>query len=247
MSYRCKLAPHIIPEAMNFIPARLPLILRFVSLLVVGVLIGWSHWFARAVTTESPPIKVAFVLTQDADVIDLTGPWEVFPDAHEIGGLPMFQLFTVGESTAPVTMSGGLHAVPNYTFADAPHPDIIVVGAQRGGPALTEWLQSRGRDTRVMMSVCTGAYKLARAGLLDGKKATTHNEYWDEFGKMFPKVQLERGPRFVQGDDQIYTAGGLTSGIDLALHIVEKFGGREVANKTAEHMEYKRLNSPQGE
>jgi transcriptional regulator GlxA family with amidase domain len=90
------------------------------------------------------------------------------------------------------------------------------------------------------MSVCTGAFKLASAGLLNGKKATTHHEYLDAFAKKFPDVQLERGSRFVQSSDVIYTAGGLTSGIDLALYIVEKLYGRETADRTAAYMEYQR-------
>ena len=93
------------------------------------------------------------------------------------------------------------------------------------------------------MSICTGAFKLASAGLLDGKKATTHHDYMDAFAKKFPNVQLERGQRFVQSSDVIYTAAGLSSGIDLALHIVEKFYGREVADRTAAYMEYRRSSS----
>jgi transcriptional regulator GlxA family with amidase domain len=88
------------------------------------------------------------------------------------------------------------------------------------------------------MSVCTGAFQLGKAGLLDGKKATTHHEFFDKFQKEFPNVTLLRGHRFVQSDDVLYTAGVLTSGIDLALHIVEKFYGRDAAQKTANYMEY---------
>jgi transcriptional regulator GlxA family with amidase domain len=188
---------------------------------------------------QSKPMKVAFVLTEGANVIDMAGPWEVFQDTmtnDHVG----FELFTVGESTDPVTMTGGLRAVPHYSFANAPHPDIVVIGAQRGAKALPEWLQARAKDSRVVMSVCTGAFKLGAAGLLDGKKATTHHDFWDDFAKKFPKVQLQRGSRFVQSDDVIYTAGGLTSGIDLALHIVEKVYGRETADRTAAYMEYER-------
>jgi transcriptional regulator GlxA family with amidase domain len=88
------------------------------------------------------------------------------------------------------------------------------------------------------MSVCTGAFKLGAAGLLEGKKATTHHDFYDQFQKRFPKVSLERGLRYVQSDDVVFTAGGLTSGIDLALHIVELYFGRDVAEKTALYMEY---------
>lgn len=187
-------------------------------------------------------MKVAFVLTEGANVIDLTGPWEVFQDTM-VDDRSGFELFTVGESNQPVTMTGGMRAVPNYSFANAPHADVVVIGAQRGASALPEWLRARAKDSRIVMSVCTGAFKLADAGLLQGKKATTHHEFWDAFAKKFPKVQLERGSRFVQSDDIIYTAGGLTSGIDLALHVVEKIYGREAADRTAAYMEYHRSSN----
>lgn len=192
------------------------------------------------------PMKVAFVLTEGANVIDMAGPWEVFQDTM-VGDRMGFELFTVGESNKPVTMTGGLRAVPQYTFANAPHADIVVIGAQRGASALPEWLRARAKDSRVVMSVCTGAFKLADAGLLEGKKATTHHEFWDAFAKKFPNIQLERGSRFVQSDDVLFTAGGLTSGIDLALHIVEKFYGREAADRTAAYMEYRHRGSDNGD
>jgi transcriptional regulator GlxA family with amidase domain len=191
-------------------------------------------------------MKVAFVLTKGANVIDMAGPWEVFQDTMA-GDRMGFELFTVGESSRPVTMTGGLRAVPQYTFANAPHADIVVIGAQRGASALPEWLRARAKDSRVVMSVCTGAFKLADAGLLEGKKATTHHEFWDAFAKKFPNIQLERGSRFVQSDDVLFTAGGLTSGIDLALHIVEKFYGREAADRTAAYMEYLHRGSDNGD
>ena len=191
-------------------------------------------------------MKVAFVLTEGANVIDMAGPWEVFQDTM-VGDRMGFELFTVGESSSPVTMTGGLRVVPQHTFANAPHADIVVIGAQRGASALPEWLRARAKESRVVMSVCTGAFKLADAGLLEGKKATTHHEFWDAFAKKFPNIQLERGSRFVQSDDVLFTAGGLTSGIDLALHIVEKFYGREAADRTAAYMEYRHRGGDNGD
>jgi transcriptional regulator GlxA family with amidase domain len=199
----------------------------------------WLLGFRADAAEESKPMKVAFVLTEGANVIDMAGPWEVFQDTM-VGDRTGFELFTVGESSSPVTMTGGLRVVPQYTFANTPHADVVVIGAQRGASALPEWLRARAKDSRAVMSVCTGAFKLADAGLLEGKKATTHHEFWDAFAKKFPSVQLERGSRFVQSDEVLFTAGGLTSGIDLALHIVEKFYGREVAERTAAYMEYRR-------
>jgi transcriptional regulator GlxA family with amidase domain len=216
------------------------------GLLLLLLSCAFSFALSAAAAREAQPMKVAFVLTEGANVIDMTGPWEVFQDTM-VGDRMGFELFTVGESSSPVTMTGGLRAVPQYTFANAPHADIVVIGAQRGASALPEWLRARAKDSRVVMSVCTGAFKLADAGLLEGKKATTHHEFWDAFAKKFPNIQLERGSRFVQSDDVLFTAGGLTSGIDLALHIVEKFYGREAADRTAAYMEYRHRGSDNGD
>ena len=103
------------------------------------------------------------------------------------------------------------------------------------------WLKKVAADpnTDVIMSVCTGAFRLAGAGLLDGKPATTHHGYYDELAKDFPTVDVRRGLRFVRSDRRIFTAGGLTSGIDLALHVVDLYFGEPVAQATADWMEYR--------
>jgi transcriptional regulator GlxA family with amidase domain len=173
---------------------------------------------------------VAFVLTRNANVIDFSGPWEVFQDAS-------FRLYTVSDSRDPVSLTGGLKVVPEHAFADAPDPDIVVVGAQSGSPAMIDWLK-RVSARATVMSVCTGAFKLGTAGLLDGHPATTHHEFFDQFQKQFPNVQLRRGVRWVQSSDRVYTAGGLTSGIDLALHLVAKRLGDDAARQEAFYMEH---------
>jgi transcriptional regulator GlxA family with amidase domain len=189
-------------------------------------------------------ILVAVVLTEGATMIDFAGPWEVFQDVHvEERGRTMdqqmpFELFTVGVSKKPIRTSGGMAVVPEHTFADAPVPDVIVIGAQRGAPELYDWLRKVRGKTQLIMSVCTGAFKLAEAGFLDGKQATTHHDFYDDFAKRYPKVTLARSKRFVQADASTYTAGGLSSGIDLALHVVELYFGRETAERTAKYMEY---------
>ncbi len=100
-----------------------------------------------------------------------------------------------------------------------------------------EWLRKVSASADVTMSVCTGAFQLAKAGLLSGKSATTHHLFTDKLAKTYPDIDVKRGLRFVEGD-KISTAGGLTSGIDLALRVVERYFGREVAQKTADYMEY---------
>ena len=192
------------------------------------------------------PIKVAFVLSPGATVVDFAGPWEVFQDVmlDDHGDMVMpFDLYTVAPSKDPIHTSGGsaphgMSITPDYTFADAPEPDVVVIGAQSGGPGLSAWLQKLHTDHKVMLSVCTGAFKLAQAGLLDGKPATTHHWYYDRFSQSFPDVKLQRSVRYVQADPLTLTAGGLTSGVDLALHVVAEFYGDDVAQKTADYMEY---------
>jgi transcriptional regulator GlxA family with amidase domain len=198
--------------------------------------------------TEPPkqPLLVAFIISENANLMDVAGAWEVFQDTmlpkKGLSGSDMvmpFQLYTVAETRTPIHMGGGMLVTPDYTFDNAPAPSIVVIGAQSGKPRkMVDWLRARTRSSEVVMSVCTGAFKLALTGVLEGKKATTHHEFFDDFQKANPGVLLQRGQRYVQSDAKVFTAGGLTSGIDLALHVVELYFGREVAVQTAKYMEY---------
>lgn len=132
----------------------------------------------------------------------------------------------------------GMLVTPDYSFADAPVPDIVVIGAQSGGAGLSDWLRKVHAQHATIMSVCTGAYRLAESGLLDGKSATTHHDSYGDFASQFPKVKLVRSVRYVESDPTIYTAGGLSSGIDLALHLVALRYGDKTAAETAYTMEY---------
>jgi len=192
---------------------------------------------AFAQTNNKGPIPVAIVLSPGAVVIDYTGPWEVFQDAVVPGHTRPFSLYTVAERVEPIITSGGLKVVPDYSFANAPRPKIIIIPAQMGGTAVEAWLRSAAAQADLTMSVCTGALQLAKTGLLDGKSAATHHSSYRQFEKDFPKVNLKRGFRFVD-EGKVASAGGLTSGIDLALHVVERYYGRDAAANTAYYMEY---------
>ena len=186
----------------------------------------------------SGSIPVAFVISSRWTVIDAMGPWEVFQDVSTTQNPDPFALYTVAESMETVTGSAGLKVVPNYTFTDAPQPKVVVIGAQAGrSPAMFDWLKKVSPAADVIMSVCTGAFILAQSGLIDGKTATTHHDFFDSFAQKFPQVRLVRGTRFVE-EKKFSSAGGLTSGIDLALRVVERYFGREIAEKTAVYMEY---------
>ena len=191
----------------------------------------------------SPPAKgsipVAFVLANDAVVIDFAGPWEVFQDVQIPGRAePAFNLYTVAESNEPITTSGGMKILPNYSFDTAPAPKIIVIPAQQDPTkALLNWIRASSKTTDVTMSVCTGAFVLAATGLLAGRSATTHHSAYRELAMDNADIHVKRGARFVE-DGKFASSGGLSSGIDLALHIVERYYGRDIARQTAFQMEY---------
>ena len=202
-----------------------------------GTLGGLS---AAAALPKRDRVKVAFILGDGANMIDTAGPWEVFQDVMLGTGSEMrhpFELYTVGKTTAPVRMTGGFTAVPHFPVADAPRPNVVVVPAHRTDLDLQAWIAATGADADITMSVCTGAFKLAALGMLDGLTATTHHDYWDSFEREFPKVKLVRGYRFID-HGRVATAGGLTSGIDMALHVVRRYFGDGAAAATAAYMEH---------
>lgn len=216
-----------------------------------GALVAASSLNPMSIEASSskltPPAKgkipVAFAISDGVTVIDFAGPWEVFQDVmirdrgtNHDEQMP-FQLYTVSDKTEPLTGSGGLKLVPDYTFESAPQPKVVVVPAQRGSQALHAWLRKMSASTDLIMSVCTGAFQLGKAGLLAGKSATTHHDFLDRFAETFPDVKVKRGLRFVE-EEKISTAGGLSSGIDLALRVVDRYFGRDVAQTTATYMEY---------
>jgi transcriptional regulator GlxA family with amidase domain/YHS domain-containing protein len=188
---------------------------------------------------DKDPIPVAFLISDGAVVIDFCGPWEVFQDVMIPSRQDMpFRLYTVAETKKPIRTSGGMQIVPDYTIANAPAPRVIVIPAQsEPSPAVLDWIRKSSKTTDVTMSVCTGAFVLAKTGLLDGKSATTHHGAFGRFAMKFPEIELKRGARFVE-NGSLATAGGLSSGIDLALRVVERYYGRDVAEKTAYQMEY---------
>jgi len=187
-------------------------------------------------------IPVAFLLSEGAVVIDFAGPWEVFEKAYVPGPNPHpFELYTVAETAAPIQAGGRMTIVPNYAITSAPPPRVLVVPAQNDpSEAVLNWIRQVSRSTDLTMSVCTGAFLLAKAGLLAGKPATTHHQAYADLAMSYPDILVRRGARFVEVGN-LATSGGLTSGIDLALRVVERYFGRDVALRTADNLEYQGL------
>lgn len=189
---------------------------------------------------DGSSIPVAFLISDDAVVIDFAGPWEVFGNVMPGGRMDMntFNLYTVAETTRPIKAGGGMKLIPDYTLETAPAPKVIVIPAQsNSSPAALEWIRKASTTADVTMSVCVGAYLLAKTGLLSGKAATTHHAAYADFARKFPDIRVRRGVRFVE-DGNLATSGGLCCGIDLTLRVIERYWGREVAAHAADNMEY---------
>jgi transcriptional regulator GlxA family with amidase domain len=192
---------------------------------------------SKLVPPRGGSIPVAILISAGLNVIDFSGPWGVFESVSVPGTNEPFRLFTVAESGDIVVSGSGLKLVPHYTFANVPEVRVVVIPAQRGSDPMRDWLRKIAPAADVTMSVCTGAFHLAKAGLLSGKTATTHHEFLDKLERQFPDIIVKRGVRFVE-NEKISTAGGLTSGTDLALRMVERYFGRAIAENTATYMEY---------
>jgi transcriptional regulator GlxA family with amidase domain len=155
-----------------------------------------------------------------------------------------FDLYTVADNPAPLRATGGFTIVPTYSFAQgrAPQPNVIVMGAQgQHSAAKIAWIREMSVHADVVMSVCTGAFLLAETGLIDGRKATTHHDFYADFAKGFPEVRLVRDVRYVENPGgKFCSAGGISSGIELALRVVERYFGPATTARTAYYMEYNR-------
>jgi putative intracellular protease/amidase len=187
------------------------------------------------------PRNLAIFIFDGVQIIDYTGPFEVFGQAHDKGH-HMFNVYTVAEKAAPITTNMGMTVTPKYTFADAPKIDVLVlpgggVGPHMENPQVIKWVQEVSARAEYVMSVCNGAFYLGKAGLLDGLTATTFYGLIDELKKLVPKAKVVIDQRFTD-NGKIITTAGLSSGIDGALHVVERLAGRGRAQEIALNLEY---------
>jgi transcriptional regulator GlxA family with amidase domain len=192
--------------------------------------------------------RVAILIFPDVEVLDFCGPFEVFSvtrlneDARREEPSP-FEVLLVAETEDTVVATGGLKVIPDVTLETCPPLDILVVPGGWGTRAeikntrLLEWIGDRGRKVETLTSVCTGSMLLGQAGLLDGRRATTH---WRSLGWMrdsFPAVTVEEKLHVVE-DGNVITSAGISAGIDMALRVVIRYFGEAVGRATARNMEY---------
>ncbi|HET9226709.1 MAG TPA: DJ-1/PfpI family protein [Thermoanaerobaculia bacterium] len=197
-------------------------------------------------------MNVGILIFDNVEVLDFAGPFEVFsrtrtvpgPESRRSDDSAPFHVFTVARSKAPVTATGGLVVVPHHDFSDAPRIDLLVVPGGFGTRPLLhdeetlEWLRRSAAAARQVTSVCTGSLLLGKAGLLEGKKATTHWAALDLLESLGTGAEVQRELRVV--DDGVITSAGVASGIDMAFYVVERLCGKDVADETARYIEYRR-------
>jgi len=180
-------------------------------------------------------LTIGVLVFEGVEDIDIAGPMEVF----EASG---YHIFTVSRDGRPVKAGSGMSIAPDYDFANAPKADVLVlpggdVNSLVADERVVTWARQAGMQSRTVMSVCNGAFLLAKTGLLDGHSATTTAHHLSRLAREYPNVRVARDRRYVD-EGRIITTGGLSSGIDGALHLVEREEGELRAEETARYMEY---------
>jgi transcriptional regulator GlxA family with amidase domain len=194
---------------------------------------------------QAAPRLIEVVAFEAVQLLDVTGPLQVFATANDTvaatGAAPPYILRIVAHHRPSVIASAGIVlATGEPSSPDTPLDTLMIAGGQgvkaaAADPALVSWVRARAETARRTASVCTGAFLLAAAGVLDGRRAATHWSFCDELARCFPKVRVESDPIFVR-DGPVWTSAGVTAGIDLALALVEADLGRELALAVARYL-----------
>jgi transcriptional regulator GlxA family with amidase domain len=187
--------------------------------------------------------NLAILLFPEVEVLDFCGPFEVFSVANRFVDPAAFNVFTLAEKPGPVLTRGGMSVNPRHTLADCPRCEILLVPGGQGtrvemhNRPLIEWIGAKAQEAELLLSVCTGALLLAKAGLLEGLEATTHHGAIDLLRETASNTNVHADRRVVD-NGRVVCSAGIAAGIDMSLHVVGRLLGSEVAQKTARQMEY---------
>jgi len=197
-------------------------------------------------------LNVGIYIYDDAEVLDFSGPFEVFSTANRLSNPQnIFNVFLVAENsgtssssniTLPIKARGGYNVLPHYDFTNHPNIDVlIVVGGvhthELNKAAVINWVAQQDKSANVVASVCTGAFILAQAGVLNGLNVTTHWEDINDLQQAYPNLTVISGKRWVD-EGKYITSGGISAGIDMSLHLVSKLVNIQLAENTAKQMEF---------
>ncbi|MFZ1529395.1 MAG: DJ-1/PfpI family protein [Ferruginibacter sp.] len=192
--------------------------------------------------------NVGIFIFDDAEVLDIAGPFEVFSVTSQLNDYEIFDVFTVSKTADIVSAVNGLLIKPQYAFHNHPHIDILIISGGQGTRALLyddevlNWIKATHQKDELTLSICSGSRLLGQLGLLDGKPFCTHNAVYEHMLELAPLAIPKENNRYVQSGNKIYTSGGISAGIDLSFHIIESLLGKEKAVQTANYMEYTLAN-----
>ncbi|WP_026690188.1 DJ-1/PfpI family protein [Alteribacter aurantiacus] len=187
--------------------------------------------------------SVGIFLFDEVEVLDFAGPFEVFSVTVDDHGQQPFCVHTISEKGGQIQARNGLRVLSDFDMKHAPPLDILIVPGGYGtrdiesNEQMIKWIKAQSEKVELVVSVCTGSFLLAKAGLLNGKSATTHWESAERMGLQFPNLTVKTGVKFVD-EGSVITAAGISAGIDMSFHLVKRLLGAEIARKTAKEMEY---------
>ncbi|MGD1840363.1 MAG: DJ-1/PfpI family protein [Thermonemataceae bacterium] len=190
--------------------------------------------------------NIGIFIFDEAEVLDFAGPFEVFSVASQLYDHSLFEVFTVAEQPKAITAINGLSVNPTYDFQKAPSIDILLLAGGEGTKQLLEnqkvldWIASTHTTTHYTASICSGARMLGKLGLLDHQPYCTHHQVYEDMQRLVSTGQPQKGQRFVQAG-KVFTSGGISAGIDLSFHLLALLTNKEVAEQTAQYMEYRRV------
>lgn len=194
------------------------------------------------------PFNIGIFIFDEVEVLDFAGPYEVLTTAARVharsaANAPLlFNVFTIGRNSEPVRARAGLKIDPDFTIGRHPAIDCLIVPGGVVNAELTKddvvaWIDAQAGQARLTASVCTGAFLLAKTGRLDDREVTTHWEDIEDLRGLFPRLVVKQGVRWVD-QGTIVTSAGISAGIDMSLHLVERLHGRELALRTARQLEF---------
>ncbi|MDO8909904.1 MAG: DJ-1/PfpI family protein [Pseudohongiella sp.] len=191
-------------------------------------------------------MRIGIFLFEDIEALDFAGPYEVFTTASRVaqksGMVAPFAVFSVSASGHAVRVRAGMKVIPDFTFEDTPAIDVLivpggVVTAEMQNRVVVDWIKDTSSNAKLIASVCTGVFLLAKAGVVTNQKVTTHWEDIADLRRQFPDLTVRENVRWVD-EGQIVTSAGISAGIDMSLHLVERLAGKALAIATARQMEF---------
>ena len=187
--------------------------------------------------------KVAILIFDKVEVLDFAGPFEVFSVSRDDNGAKIYDVSLIGEEIRVIKARNDFQVIPNLDIRTKEKFDMVLIPGGYGtriemhNEVIKNWVKAQYKEVELMLSVCTGSLVLATSGLLENQSATTHHGAFDELAAVAPNTQIIKGTKYVD-NGKIITSGGISAGIEMALHVVAKQHGIEQARKTANYMEY---------